>query len=1185
MTLRNWFGSSTANQTVTRSRRATPKRTPRCLLAVERLEDRLVPTASISIAGATLNEVGTPSPFVTPGSGGLSSPVGITVGPDGNAYVAANGGAVLRYNGTSGQYINTFVALSSGGLGYSGTQAGLAFGPDGNLYVTSASTNQVLEYNGSSGAFSRVYVSAGSGGLTFPRGLTFGPDGNLYVTSYDAGSGANGVMRYQGPSAASPGAPLPGFGQSGAAFTPTFAPQATDGGGPREPIFGPDGNLYVDGGNNQGIKRYDGATGAFLDTFIDRGSGNLLSSGRGIAFDQEGHLYVGDSSDAVHRYDAQGNFLGDLLVSSVNPSLAKPLGLTFDARGSLLIACSNSSSVVRYDRGVVVSLSEASITPITVDYATSDGSALAGADYFALSGTVTFAPGQTTRRILLATQEEAALGGNETFNIQLGNSAGGATIAAGSATVTILEPTRQFSVANATGVEGDHAAHYRGAIIQGIISNAFTAVAFGPDGNLYTSAGGLPGLDGNAVGRFNGSTGAFINEFEQGHNGQVRHMAFQGGYLYLATAESNDVVRFDATTGAFVDVFITAGSGGLNGPNGLIFGPDANSDGIPDLYVSGSNSNNVIRYDGVTGAPLRTYVASGSGGLNLPVGIAFDPSGSYLYVASSGSNQILKYNAQTGAYVGVAAGSGLSGPADVKFGADGLLYVLSPGNDRLLRFTTSGVYVDDYVPAGSGGMAQVNSMAFGPDGDLYVAAANPSQIMRFGTESEALFTVTNTTVSTLPLTVNYATSDGSALAGSDYAATNGTLTFAPGVTSEIIRIPILDDSLAESTETFTVSLSSPSGATIADGQAVGTIEDNDAAKFYVVNDSSTDQTYRYGAPGNPLGNSALGSGDTAPRGAASNAAGAMVWVVDANQKVYVYNPGGALLGSWTPGGLNASAQVEGIATNGADIWLLDNKQDKVYKYTGAASRLSGSQSAANSFSLNSGNSNGKGIVTDGVSIWTVDDGSSTDKVYKYTVSGTSQSSWTIDAANSHPTGLTINPASVSDIWIVDNGTDKVYQYAAAAGRTSGSQNAAATFALAAGNTNPQDIADPPAPDMAIPASDDSTAPIHPAVARSLPITGTVPSVQTLSPNPGFVGWLAQTQPAAPNIGGGLAQAVTQAPVLSLAPVTLAGVPAMKATPETGLMPTGTSIPHHQIVDLVFSDPSLGSIDFELLGRA
>jgi hypothetical protein len=53
------------------------------------------------------------------------------------------------------------------------------------------------------------------------------------------------------------------------------------------------------------------------------------------------------------------------------------------------------------------------------------------------------------------------------------------------------------------------------------------------------------------------------------------------------------------------------------------------------------------------------------------------------------------------------------------------------------------------------------------------------------------------------------------------------------------------------------------------------------------------------------------------------------------------------------------------------------------------------------------------------------------------------------------------PSNVSDIWIVDSGTDRVYQHTAAAGRTSGSQAAAASFALAAGNMNPQGIADPP----------------------------------------------------------------------------------------------------------------------------
>src|SRR4051794_33682588 len=83
------------------------------------------------------------------------------------------------------------------------------------------------------------------------------------------------------------------------------------------------------------------------------------------------------------------------------------------------------------------------------------------------------------------------------------------------------------------------------------------------------------------------------------------------------------------------------------------------------------------------------------------------------------------------------------------------------------------------------------------------------------------------------------------------------------------------------------------------------------------------------------------------------------------------------------------------------------------------------QTVASSFNLNNADSNPKGIVTDGASLWVVDDGSSTDKVFKYTLTGSLLGSWTIDSANKHPTGLTINPANVSDIWVVDNVTLKV----------------------------------------------------------------------------------------------------------------------------------------------------------------
>jgi len=74
-----------------------------------------------------------------------------------------------------------------------------------------------------------------------------------------------------------------------------------------------------------------------------------------------------------------------------------------------------------------------------------------------------------------------------------------------------------------------------------------------------------------------------------------------------------------------------------------------------------------------------------------------------------------------------------------------------------------------------------------------------------------------------PVTVHYATADGTAVRGQDYAATSGTLAFAPGQTHQTIAVPILPDPSPDPTETFSVNLTSPGNATIADGQGIGTI--------------------------------------------------------------------------------------------------------------------------------------------------------------------------------------------------------------------------------------------------------------------------------------------------------------------------------------------------------------------------
>lgn len=76
--------------------------------------------------------------------------------------------------------------------------------------------------------------------------------------------------------------------------------------------------------------------------------------------------------------------------------------------------------------------------------------------------------------------------------------------------------------------------------------------------------------------------------------------------------------------------------------------------------------------------------------------------------------------------------------------------------------------------------------------------------------------------------VNYATANGSATSTGDYFAAAGTLTFAAGETSKTITITTRDNAVFESDEVFYINLSgASSGATIADGQGVGTIYDNE----------------------------------------------------------------------------------------------------------------------------------------------------------------------------------------------------------------------------------------------------------------------------------------------------------------------------------------------------------------------
>ncbi|MFN5515095.1 MAG: Calx-beta domain-containing protein [Cyanobacteriota bacterium] len=123
--------------------------------------------------------------------------------------------------------------------------------------------------------------------------------------------------------------------------------------------------------------------------------------------------------------------------------------------------------------------------------------------------------------------------------------------------------------------------------------------------------------------------------------------------------------------------------------------------------------------------------------------------------------------------------------------------------------------------------------------DRAVFSINDVPFQEGGAAQSFTVTAIDPITSAATATVNYATANGTAIAGFDYTAQNGVLTFGTGTNTRTISIPITDDTLYEPTnETFSVNLSNASSnAAISDGFGLGTIIDNDLAVGLSVRDS------------------------------------------------------------------------------------------------------------------------------------------------------------------------------------------------------------------------------------------------------------------------------------------------------------------------------------------------------------
>src|SRR5262249_23666451 len=104
--------------------------------------------------------------------------------------------------------------------------------------------------------------------------------------------------------------------------------------------------------------------------------------------------------------------------------------------------------------------------------------------------------------------------------------------------------------------------------------------------------------------------------------------------------------------------------------------------------------------------------------------------------------------------------------------------------------------------------------------------------------TNAVFTLRLSPASSLPVTVNFATADGTAKAGLDYVAQTGTATFLPGLTSTTVAVPIIGDLLQEDAENFTLQFSNPSDGTLLRAAASCIIQDNDPLPLLSISDVS-----------------------------------------------------------------------------------------------------------------------------------------------------------------------------------------------------------------------------------------------------------------------------------------------------------------------------------------------------------
>jgi hypothetical protein len=443
----------------------------------------------------------------------------------------------------------------------------------------------------------------------------------------------------------------------------------------------------------------------------------------------------------------------------------------------------NAGSVAHF---FTIDLERASALTVAVDFSTRDGfepagsynKALAGSDYQALSGTVTFAPGETNKLISVEAFGDTEIEGYETFSVVLSNP-NGARIASGTALGAIINDD------TAIRIEAPSAVHEGNA---GKVAHVFTisleqgsAVAVTVD---YSTAGGtaVAGSDFQAV------SGTLT--FGPGERSKSITV-FSSGDSEIEDHESFTVVLSNASNAP-----IAAGTAA-----GIILNDDA------ALSITSTGSTLEGGSGATAGAIFTVSLAKAS---SLPVSVGFSTANG---TALEGSD-----------YRGVSS-TLVFEPGEITKD----IIVEVHGDNEIEAHEDFSVVLS----------APVNAEIVAGKGSALTAILNDDTLISIidGTILEGhsgvllmTFLVSLSAPSAVPVSVTYTTVDGTAQAGADYIPhTSGVLTFAPGEVTATIGVEVVGDTAAEASETFSVMLTSVENATLATSTALGTIRDDDVS--------------------------------------------------------------------------------------------------------------------------------------------------------------------------------------------------------------------------------------------------------------------------------------------------------------------------------------------------------------------